>query len=74
MRVMQEFKTKTTHAARVLGLAVPLWQRGFYDRIARSDEDLVAACEYVLNNPVRAGLVAEAGEWPYCGEISPLPV
>jgi len=71
---MRDFKSDTTYEARRLGLGTPLWQRGFYDRIARREEDLLAACEYVLNNPVRAGLVTEAGDWPYSGTISPLPV
>jgi hypothetical protein len=29
-----------------------------------SDEYLLEVCEYVLNNPVRAGLVAQARDWP----------
>ncbi len=72
--VMREFKSLTTRAARALGVTGPLWQRGFYDHIARSEEDLRAACEYILNNPVRAGLAADPHEWPYSGMLSPLPL
>ena len=45
------------------------WQPGFHDRLLRSDESYVAKWEYVFQNPVRAGLVARAEDWPYAGEI-----
>ncbi len=72
--VMRDLKARTTWAAKRLGARIPLWQPRFYDHIARTEEDLFAACEYVMNNPVRADLVAEAGQWPYSGMLSPLPL
>jgi len=33
------------------------WQKDYYDHIIRSDEDLFAQIHYILNNPVKAGLV-----------------
>lgn len=33
------------------------WQKGYYDHILRSDENLEVQLKYVLNNPVRAGFV-----------------
>jgi REP element-mobilizing transposase RayT len=45
------------------------WQPGFQDHLLRSNESYVAKWEYVFRNPVRAGLVARADEWPYAGEI-----
>lgn len=44
-----------------------LWQEGFYDRVLRKDEDTREAVRYVLGNPVRAGLVRAAHEWPFSG-------
>jgi len=41
-----------------------LWQRGYYDRALRRDEDLRAAALYVVKNPVRAGLVGRLGDYP----------
>ncbi|WP_426157258.1 REP-associated tyrosine transposase [Pseudomonas sp. TSRC2-2] len=41
-----------------------LWQRGYYDRALRRDEDLKAAALYVVKNPVRAGLVRRLGDYP----------
>lgn len=47
----------------------PLWQREFFDHILRSDESYSEKWDYVLNNPVRAGLVSNAADWKYAGEI-----
>jgi REP element-mobilizing transposase RayT len=45
------------------------WQPGFNDHLLRNDESYAEKWEYVLQNPVRAGLVARAKDWPYAGEI-----
>ena len=45
------------------------WQPGFNDHLLRSDESYAQKWEYVYQNPVRAGLVARAEDWPYAGEI-----
>jgi putative transposase len=47
----------------------PLWQPGFFDHVLRSTESGSAKWDYVRQNPVRAGLVNDAGEWPYAGSI-----
>ena len=47
-----------------------LWQPGFFDHVLRNDESYAQKWEYVRENPVRAGLVAEWHEWPYQGEIA----
>ena len=39
-----------------------LWQRGFYDRVIRTDEELNATREYLPTNPVRWMLRREALE------------
>jgi REP element-mobilizing transposase RayT len=46
-----------------------VWQEGFFDRVLRSDESYAQKWHYVRENPVRAGLVSSADEWPYQGEI-----
>ncbi len=45
------------------------WQTGFFDHALRSDESQSEKWEYIRNNPVRAGLVAEAEAWTFAGEI-----
>jgi putative transposase len=41
------------------------WQENFFDHRIRKDESFGEKAEYILQNPVRAGLVAHAEEWPY---------
>ena len=45
------------------------WQKGFFDHVMRSQESYAQKWEYVRNNPVRAGLVEQAAEWPYQGAV-----
>src|SRR6266404_6072368 len=41
------------------------WQRGCFDRLLRSDENLWSKWIYVKDNPVRQGLVDNVDDWPY---------
>jgi putative transposase len=41
------------------------WQRGCFDRLLRSDENLHSKWIYVEQNPVRAGLVENVADWSY---------
>jgi putative transposase len=41
------------------------WQRGYFDRLLRSDENLHSKWIYVQDNPVRQGLVQKWEDWPY---------
>jgi putative transposase len=45
------------------------WQPGFFDHLLRNDESYEQKWEYVRMNPVRAGLVKNATDWTYQGEI-----
>ncbi len=59
-------------AARVLraeGAASPYWQKGFFDHVLRGSESASEKWEYVRNNPVRAGLVNRAEDWPFWGQV-----
>jgi putative transposase len=44
---------------------VPLWQDGFHERVLREGDDVARVIDYVLNNPVRAGLVEYAVDYPF---------
>jgi putative transposase len=48
------------------------WQTDHWDTRLRSGESYDSKWEYVVNNPVRHGLVARAEDWPYQGEINEL--
>src|SRR4051812_35728383 len=41
----------------------PMWQRGFFDHLLRSDESYGDKWNYVRKNRARAGLVTKADHW-----------
>jgi len=41
------------------------WQKGFFDHRLRDHESARQKAEYILENPVRAGLAESADAWPY---------
>lgn len=69
-----QFKGKTTNQSWKLGWQGKLWQPRSYDHLVRAEEDLREIAKYILNNPVRAGLVTDAEQWPWSGHLNPLPL
>jgi putative transposase len=53
------------HFQRTFG--VRLWQRYGYERVIRSDESTEPVVRYILENPVRGGLVKDARDYPFIG-------
>lgn len=45
------------------------WQKDFYDHAIRSDEDLATQVKYILDNPVRKGLVKVWEDHPFRGSV-----
>ena len=66
----KEWTAKYAH--RRLKTPPTLWQPEFFDHVLRSCENYEEKWEYVRQNPVRAGLAAQAEDWPYQGEIHDL--
>jgi len=56
-------------ANKVLGRSGRLWQRAYHDHALRRDEDVVATARYIVNNPLRAGLVQSLGQYPFWNAI-----
>ena len=58
---------------RALSPALPVpkphWQPGFFDHLLRHSESYSEKWNYVVQNPVRAGLVERAEDWEFQGEI-----
>ena len=48
------------------------WQKGCWHHRLRRGESYEAKWRYVVDNPVRAGLVQDAQEWPFQGELQVL--
>jgi len=57
--LIRDFKRITTRIAKID------WQRNFFDHRLRHDESQAEKHEYIRQNPVRAGLIAEGEESPY---------
>jgi REP element-mobilizing transposase RayT len=65
-RIMRRVKgVSSRHINQLLTRTGPLWQDESFDRILRSDEDVRRTGEYIAENPVRAGLVKSADEYPW---------
>jgi putative transposase len=47
-----------------------LWQDGFYDHILREEDDVAGVVAYIVNNPIRAGLVASASDYQFWGSFT----
>jgi putative transposase len=44
-----------------------LWQEGYYDHVLREEEATLAVARYIVLNPVRAGLCADASGYRLLG-------
>jgi REP element-mobilizing transposase RayT len=44
-----------------------LWQRYGFERVLRLEEATFVVARYILENPVRAGLVTRVEEYPFVG-------
>jgi REP element-mobilizing transposase RayT len=59
------FKSVSTRIAWCHGHDGKLWQRSYFDHIVRSSESCRRVAQYIVENPVRAGLVADWHEYPH---------
>lgn len=62
------FKQRSGRWFREQGLNLA-WQKDFYDHVIRPWEDISEHVTYIRHNPVRAGLVERAADWPFTGSI-----
>lgn len=65
-KTMHSFKTYTAKRANVLlGRTGQFWHHERYDHVVRDEAEWHRIVNYVLNNPVKAGLVADWHEWSW---------
>jgi len=57
------FDWKRRHTTR-------LWQRGYIDHVLRDEEDTLAVARYIIENPLRAGLVSDPLDYPHLGSLT----
>ncbi|MGC1653971.1 MAG: transposase [Candidatus Sulfotelmatobacter sp.] len=64
--ILQCLKSATAHRInKVLHHAGPVWEEESFDHVLRSDESLEVKCEYIRQNPVKAGLVRQPEDYPW---------
>jgi REP element-mobilizing transposase RayT len=68
------FKRHTARISAQISNIRRLWQSNFYDHVLRREESLVEICSYILNNPVRRGIVLSWEEYPYSKMVDDLPI
>lgn len=64
-----QFKNLAQRAAWSKGVEGAFWQKRFWDHFLRAEEDVKPEVEYVLNNPVRGGLVEQWRDYPFSGSM-----
>ncbi|HLF27352.1 MAG TPA: transposase [Anaerolineae bacterium] len=74
LRFTDQFKGKATNLSWKLGWRGKLWQPCCFDHVVRAEEDLRAIAQYILDNPVRKGLIERAEDWRWSGHFNPLPL
>ena len=63
-RIVHSWKSYTAKAAnRLLCRSGPFWYSEYFDRYIRDERHYLTAIAYIHNNPVKAGLVADAMDW-----------
>jgi REP element-mobilizing transposase RayT len=64
--VLKQALAKSATLSRAKG---QIGEEGFFGHVLRTNESYSQKWNYVRENPVRAGLVKSAADWPYQGEI-----
>ena len=65
-RFVRIAKQRVAYVARTQFRIPTIWQGGYYERVVRA-HGMESVVRYILNNPVAAGLVERAEEYPFSG-------
>jgi putative transposase len=64
--VMQSFKGRSARAMKLMDERQrSIWQRGYHDHALRAEDDVRGVARYLAANPLRAGLVAQVGDYSH---------
>lgn len=64
------FKSLSMRELRIrFGHGDSFWQKRYYDHFLRADEDIHTVVRYIMQNPVRKGLVSTWKEYPLSGSL-----
>ena len=59
----EHFEALSGHRIVQLGFSAPIWQRSYFDRHVRKKTPIWRVVNYILDNPVEAGLCARREDW-----------
>jgi putative transposase len=66
VKLVNHWKGASSRQANLLlGRAGRFWQQDYFDTLIRDSEHMAKALRYVEQNPVKAGLVRNARDWPW---------
>ena len=66
---MRNWRKRSTLEVRPDG-ARTIWQKGYFERVLREEEGTEQVINYMLMNPVRAGLVQSPIDYPHCWSVT----
>jgi putative transposase len=69
MDFIRLLKGRITPEGRRIEPGRTLWQRSFYDHALRKEESLADVALYIWYNPVRAGIIDCAWNYPWSGSL-----
>ncbi|MGX9367227.1 REP-associated tyrosine transposase [Desulfoplanes sp. PS50] len=74
IREMTTGVQRTQYAEQTLGVprkeTMPVWHREYWDRFIRDEKHFTNVIRYIENNPVKAGLVGKATDWPWSSTLT----
>ena len=72
--IIHSWKSYTAHEAnKLLGRTGAFWSPEYFDRYIRDEDHFRATVDYILQNPVKAGLVDAPEKWHWSGFIPENP-
>ncbi len=66
---MRHWRKRTTMRRQATSGGV-IWQDGYFERVLRGADGTQAAIDYILNNPVRAGLAQNPMDYPFAWSVT----
>ena len=67
LRRFAKLAKQRSGARHAIDVGQRLWQEGYDEHVLRGDEDARHVARYIIENPVRAGLVTTPFQYPYLG-------
>lgn len=68
--IVQKLKSNSARHIRIEHPSITtVWEKGFHDRVLRTEAVVRPAARYIAANPLRAGLATSVGDYPYWDSI-----